>query len=270
MMRHPDSQRLAAGETASFACAAAGEGPLTYRWLRDGAEISGAAETTYTIEQAALADDGAAFTCAATNARGETVSRPARLTVVPGSRPAAVIDLPQPDALYAAGDTITFAGSGQDADDGTLPPEALTWEVEFHFTRFAFPFLPPQTGMSEGSFVVPTTGQTSTSVFYRINLTVTDSTGLSAHTYVDVQPRVVLVDFVTEPPGLNVVIENNTHGTPHRMVSVAGMLRGVSAQPQTVDGVNYVFDRWSDAGAAEHAFVTPDTDTTVTVYFRQE
>jgi len=270
MVRHPGNLTLADGEPAAFRCAATGEGPLAYRWLRDGVEIGGAAEATYTIEQAALADDGARFACAASNARGAAESHPARLSVMPGSRPTAVIEAPPPGTLYAAGETIAFAGRGEDADDGALPPDALTWKVDFHFTRFAFPFLPPQTGQSAGTFVVPATGQTSTSVFYRVNLTVTDSSGLSAQAYVDVLPRVVAVDFVTEPPGLSIVVENNAQTTPHRMVSVAGMRRSVSAPPQTVDGVNYVFERWSDGGAAEHAFVTPGADAAVTAYFRPE
>lgn len=270
MLRHPGDLRLAAGETAAFVCAAAGEGPLDYRWQRDGVEISGATEATYTIEQAALADDGALFACVVSNARGAAESRAALLAVMPGSRPEAVIEAPLPGTLYAAGDTIAFAGRGQDADDGELPPAALMWKVDFHFTRFAFPFLPAQPGLSAGAFTIPTTGQTSTSVFYRVNLTVTDSSGLDAHAFVDVQPRVVSIDFVTEPPGLSLVIENGVQSTPHRMVSVVGMQRAIAALPQTADGVSYVFERWSDGGAAERSYRTPDADATVTAFFRAE
>mgnify|MGYP005850029457 CR=1 FL=1 len=270
MLRHPASLRLAAGEPAAFHCAAAGEGPLAYRWLRDGVEISGATGPTYTIEQAALSDDAGAFTCAVSNARGEAASRPALLTVLPGSRPEAIIEAPPPDYIYSAGETIAFSGLGRDADDGDLPPDGLTWEVEFHFTRFAFPFMPPQTGLRAGTFTIPDSGQTATSVFYRVILTATDSSGLSARAHVDIQPRVVSIDFQTEPPGLNVIIENNVRGTPHRMVSVAGMRRAIAAPPQTVDGVNYVFERWSDGGPAEHNYITPDADTVLTAVFRQE
>lgn len=271
MVRHSRSLRLSAGEPAQFACAAAGEEPLAYRWLRDGVEIPGAVEPVYEIAQAALDQDGSALACTAANALGEATSRPAQLTVVAGSRPEAVIEAPPPDYRYRAGETIAFAGRGRDAEDGDLPPEALTWEVEFHFTRFVFPFLPPQSGLREGAFTIPNTGQTNTNVFYRVILTATDSSGLTSRSYVDIQPRVVLIELQTEPPGLNLIVENNWHGAPHRLASVAGMLRDISAPEQTVNGVRYVFERWSDGDApAERAYLTLDTDTVLTAVFRQE
>ena len=271
MVRQPRSLRLAAGEPAQFACAAVGEGPLAYRWLRDGVEIPGANEPVYEIAQTTLDHDGSAFACTATNARGEAVSRPAQLAVIAGSRPEAAIEAPPPNYRYRAGETIAFAGLGRDAEDGDLPPEALRWEVEFHFARFVFPFLPPQSGLREGEFTIPITGQTSTSVFYRVILTATDSTGLTSRTYVDIQPQVVLIDLQTEPPGLNLIVENNWHGAPHRLPSVAGMLRDISAPEQTVNGVRYAFERWSDGSEqATRAFVTPDTDTVLIAVFRQE
>lgn len=271
VVRHPRSLRLAAGEPAQFTCAAVGEGPLAYRWLRDGVAIVDAVEPVYEIAQTTPDDDGSAFTCSVSNVYGQVTSRLAQLTVIAGSRPEAIIEAPLPDYRYRAGETLAFAGRAHDAEDGELPPEALTWEVDFHFARFVFPFLLPQSGLREGAFTIPVTGQTSTNVFYRVTLTATDSSGLSAQTHVDLQPQVVLIELQTEPAGLNLIVENNWHGTPHRLPSVVGMLRNISAPEQTVNSVRYVFERWSDGSdQPTRALVTPDTDAVLTAVFRRE
>jgi hypothetical protein len=69
------------GQTATFGVAATSSGAVTYQWKRDGVDIGGATAATYTTPATVLGDDGAAFTCAVTNAAGTTTSNPATLTV---------------------------------------------------------------------------------------------------------------------------------------------------------------------------------------------
>lgn len=77
----PQSIAVTAGQPASFFVAAAGLGPLTYQWLRNGVPIAGATSAAYTTPINAQTDSGASFTVSVTNVVSTTVSPAATLTV---------------------------------------------------------------------------------------------------------------------------------------------------------------------------------------------
>ncbi|MFQ5631036.1 MAG: LamG-like jellyroll fold domain-containing protein, partial [bacterium] len=81
IISHPHNIVVNPGETATFRVGAAGSSPLSYQWQRDGQDISGATENSYTTPPTALADDGAKFRCVVTNPNGSAVSNAAILTV---------------------------------------------------------------------------------------------------------------------------------------------------------------------------------------------
>lgn len=84
----PQNVTRAEGFPASFTGAAAGTAPMSYQWFRNGTEIPGATDATYTVI-ASMADSGAGFTFRATNLYGSAVSSPAAvLTVTP--KPSAI------------------------------------------------------------------------------------------------------------------------------------------------------------------------------------
>ena len=51
-----------------------GRGPLSYQWLRDGDDISGASESSYTTQPLTFSDDDAVFSCLVSNDVGAVVS----------------------------------------------------------------------------------------------------------------------------------------------------------------------------------------------------
>ena len=79
---NPASVTVAAGATASFAVTASGgTAPYSYQWLRNGANISGATSSSYSLT-AQTADNGAAFSVKVTDAAATTAtSATATLTV---------------------------------------------------------------------------------------------------------------------------------------------------------------------------------------------
>lgn len=79
----PNQPNVFEGENAAFTVAATGTPTVTYQWRRNGVNISGATAATYTRTAVPYTDNGAVFTCAATNAQGTTVSADAILTVNP-------------------------------------------------------------------------------------------------------------------------------------------------------------------------------------------
>ena len=105
-------------------------------------DIAGATAATYTLATTSLADDGAVFAAVVTNASGSATSDGAILHVTSNSTPVATISAPANRTIYSAGDTIGYAGTGIDPEDGALPPSAFTWQIDFHHDTHSHPFLP--------------------------------------------------------------------------------------------------------------------------------
>ena len=75
------------GQAATFSVVAAGTAPLSYQWQRNGANISGATSTSFTIPATATTDDGATFDVIVSNSAGTLTSNLATLTVSSGGSP---------------------------------------------------------------------------------------------------------------------------------------------------------------------------------------
>ncbi len=82
IMTHPESKIVAPGQTATFSATATGNGPLSYRWLRNGTAISGATSDSYTTSPVTVADNGATFRIVISNSAGSVTSNPATLLVM--------------------------------------------------------------------------------------------------------------------------------------------------------------------------------------------
>jgi glucose/arabinose dehydrogenase len=265
----PASRTAAPGTSVTFSVRASGTPPLRYQWQRNGSNLAGATAQDYTIAAVLQADSGVRFRAVVTNDFGSVTSAEAVLTVSTNQPPTATITQPAPGTLYSGGSIIAYAGSATDAQDGTLPASAFTWRVDFHHDAHAHPFMPPTTGARTGSFTVPTTGETSANVWYRVFLTVRDSGGLTQTVYRDVLPRKVRLTLATSPAGLRVQLDGQPLATPVSFDAVAGIVRTLEAPtPQAAGGVTYAFVSWSDGGAVRHAISTPTTNTTYTANYR--
>lgn len=78
---HPGNQSVLVGDPASFTVGASGSPTLSYQWQKNMVSIGGANTPTFTINAAALSDNGAKFRCVVTNAFGTVTSNEATLTV---------------------------------------------------------------------------------------------------------------------------------------------------------------------------------------------
>ena len=270
IVTHPQNATVPVGGSATFSVSASGTAPLSYQWQRNGVNISGATGSSYTISNAQLGDNGAQFRVVVTNAHGTATSNAAVLTVTSNQPPTATITQPAAGTTYAGGDTIAYAGTGSDPEDGTLAGSRFTWKVDFHHEEHIHPFIPDTTGATSGSFTIPTTGHTDDDVWYRIHLTVRDSGGLTHSTFRDVQPRTSTITLATNVPGLQLELDGQPAATPHSVVSVVGVQRTLGApSPQTAGGKTYEFVSWSDGGAQSHTIATPAASTTYTATYRE-
>jgi glucose/arabinose dehydrogenase len=265
----PADRTVAAGQPAPFTVSASGTPAPAFQWRRNGADIPGATGAGYTLPAAVAADNGARFRCVATNPSGSAVSNEAVLTVTVGRRPTAVITAPASGGLYRAGQSYSFAGTGTDPEDGALPDSAFRWSIRFEHDTHEHPVLSSD-GVTGGTLDIGDSGETATNVRYRINLTVTDADGLSHMTTSYMLPGVSTVTVTTVPPGLQVAVDGQPRTGPVDMPGVIGMRRSLGASsPQTLNGVVYEFQSWSDGGAQTHDVPMPASSDTCTVVFRE-
>ena len=250
----PASVTVGTAQPVSFTITASGAPILNYQWQRNGVPITGENSPTLNIAATTSADNGARFACVVFNALGSVTSQAATLTVVPGSPPSATITSPASGVQYRGGDLIQFSGIGSDPDDGGIPASAFTWRVDFHHNTHTHPFIPDFSGTTSGQFTIPAVGETATDVWYRIYLTVRDSTGLTFTTYSDIFPVIETINIDTTPSGLKIKLDEQPQDTPDTVATVVGITRTVSAvSPQQFNGQTYEFVSWSDGGAATHS-----------------
>jgi glucose/arabinose dehydrogenase len=264
----PASRTVAIGQSTTFTVGASGSAPLGYRWRRNGVNISGATSSSYTLAAAQLTDSGDFFDVVVSNDFGSATSHAAQLTVTLNTVPNAGITQPASGTTYAGGNVINYAGTGNDAEDGTLPASAFTWWVNLHHDTHTHPHVLPRSGSKTGSFTIPRIGETSANVFYRIHLRVRDSGGLTRSVIRDVRPRKATVTLATNPAGRQLRLDGQPVPTPHSFIGVVGIRRTVEAvSPQNVSGSTWLYSSWSDGGARIHTIATPATNTTYTARF---
>ena len=139
-------------------------------------------------------------------------------------------------------------------------------------TRTRIRSSPRRRGATSGSFTIPTTGETSANVWYRIYLTVRDSGGLTQTTQRDVLPRKSQLTLATNPAGLQLRLDGQpvSYATRPSTASSASCARLEAPATQVSGGTTYEFVSWSDGGARIHDISTPATNTTYTATYRVE
>ncbi len=183
-----------------------------------------------------------------------------------GQAPTASITAPAADATFKAGDTIAFAGTGTDPEDGVLAGTQLTWWVNLHHDTHNHPLLLDTTG-ANGSVTIPVRGETSDNIFYRFHLRATDSAGQTHEVTRDVLPQKAQITLATAPAGLALTLDGQPVTAPRVVTGVVGIERDLGAAAQNFNGRRYVFATWSDGGAATHTVATPSANTTYTATF---
>jgi hypothetical protein len=79
----PASQTVPSGSSATFTIEVHDAAGVAYQWLRNGAEVAGASQATYSLQNATAQDSGTLWSVRLTNAGGTVTSAQALLTVDP-------------------------------------------------------------------------------------------------------------------------------------------------------------------------------------------
>ncbi|NSL88697.1 DNRLRE domain-containing protein [Chitinophaga sp. Mgbs1] len=265
----PKNTTVPAGQSATFSVTAIANPAPSYQWRKNGTNISGATAASYVIANVQPADTGL-YSVVVSNSAGSVTSSNARLTVAaPNVLPVATITAPANGGLFRAGDTVSFAGNGTDAEDGTLPANAFTWWVDFHHANHVHPGPQLQDSVKNGKFVISAEGHTETDIWYRIYLAVRDSRGEYDTSYVELFPVTSNITLNTQPAGLQIKLNDIPFTTPYSSATLSGMVRPMeAASPQVLNGVTYIFDKWLHGGNRVQNITINDHDTSYTAVFK--
>jgi PKD repeat protein len=246
--------------------------PLSYSWDLDGDGTFGdatGATASYTYTAAGVYHPSLRVT------DGQGAGDTASVSVTAGNTaPTAAIDSPASSLTWKVGDTINFSGHASDAQDGTLPASALSWSLIMHhcFTPSDCHthLLQTQSGVAGGSVTAP---DHAYPCWLELQLTATDSGGLTSTTSVRLDPKTVVLTFKTNPGGLVVSdlgVNEETRSTPFSVTAVVGSANSVSApSPQPFNKFSYNFVSWSDGGPQSHTITAPAVNTTYTATYRK-
>lgn len=244
-----------------------GDGITAYSWDLNGDSVFGDSTSstpsyTYTTPGTYIASLRVTDKHNATNTSSVTIS-------ANNTAPTAVIDTPGANSCLSAnpcwivGQTINFSGHATDQQDGNLPASGLSWSIILHHcTDLGCHTHTVQNvlGVASGSFTAPDHDYPA---YLEIQLTATDSGGLQNTTSVLLYPRTVNFTLQSNPSGLQLNINGVSGTTPFVHAVIVNSNNSVSAPtPQTLNGVRYEFQSWSDSGAQTHNILAGTTDAT--------
>lgn len=272
IVNQPQSQSIVSGDPVAFSVTSSGALPLTYQWQKNGVNIAGATADTFVIAAVAAAD-AANYRCIVSNSAGKDTSDNATLTVLPfNARPVPHISAPLSTRTWNVGDTIHFAGTATDAEDGTIPAAKYQWEVRFYHqdgpnNQHYHPGPAVPNGVTAGTFIADNGGETSPNVWLRIMLTVSDSQGRTGVDSLDIIPNKVNITAASSIPGLQLILgaQNTAPFTKTLVVNTPISLEAVT--PQVLNGKFYEFASWSNGGAASQVIRVPAKDSTFTATY---
>ncbi len=115
----PQSQRINIGDSVTFTVEASGANPRAYQWRFNGANLSGATTTSFTIASVQDADAGN-YSVVITNLNGSNTSASAALTINHAPSLAAISNQTNNEEAL-----LTVAASASDPDGGVLSYELL-------------------------------------------------------------------------------------------------------------------------------------------------
>jgi uncharacterized repeat protein (TIGR01451 family) len=225
---------------------------LSYSWdFGDGSAASTGVNPSHSY-----ANNGT-YTVTLTASNGSQTGVATAQVVVGHSPPSASISAP---GTYNAGDTVSFSGTASDANDGMLPAYAYKWKVDFYSNGVAqpvyaaevpYPFYGPTSGITSGSFQIPSDPSQTPSSFYRITLTVTDSLGIQTVVTKDLHPNLTTWSASANVPGAGYVLDGTWQTGPYSTQDVVGVKHVLAGIPlaQTIGAGRYRFMGWADGAA---------------------
>jgi glucose/arabinose dehydrogenase len=233
---------------------------LSYAWDIDG---NGTTDSTAARPVRTFAQGTHTVRLKVTDTRNGGTGSSTVVVSADNAPPQVTISAPTAGTTWRVGDPISFSGSATDPNEGVLPASNLTWQLVLHHCPATCHTHAVQSfdGVSSGAFAAPDHDYPS---YLELTLTATDSEGLSTTKSVRLDPLTVLLRFLTEPAGLQLVVGSAAGPAPFDRTVIVGSHVDVSA-PTPQAGL--LFAAWSNGGARGQTIVAPAVTTAYTANF---
>ena len=124
----PNDQVVNLGENATFNVVAVGNNPLSYKWQKNGVNISGANNSSYTIINVLEANNGEQYRCIVSNNQGIDTSSYATLRVLSPNQRVDEGTIVMYKFRTGSGNTVfDLSGSGTPLNLDIISPGSVTW-----------------------------------------------------------------------------------------------------------------------------------------------
>ena len=177
LLAGPQAASVGVNATATFSVTARGSAPLSYQWIRDGADIAGATASAYVTAPTVLGDNNTNFSVKVSNTAGSVVSASAALTVSAADSVPAFITQPADQSVNQSEAAIfTVAVSGS-------PTPSLQWQISVD-GGIGFVDI---VGATSSTFTKPATSLSDSGNLYRVVASNSAGTSTSAVARLTVQ-----------------------------------------------------------------------------------
>jgi hypothetical protein len=186
----PTNQTVTAGQTATFSVTATGTAPLTYQWKKNGANIPGAASSSYTTPAATTGDNGSTFQVVVSNTAGSAPSTTVTLTVT-AAVVAPTITAQPTNQTVTAGQSATFSVTAT----GTAP---LTYQWKKNGANIS--------GATSSSYTTPATTVGDNGSTFQVVVSNTAGSAPSTTVTLTVNASAVAPTITTQPTNQTVTV----------------------------------------------------------------
>ena len=242
---------------------------LTYAWDLDG---DGQFDDAFVANPSRTYNTAGQITVRLRVTDDHAASDIATVVVSPGNHaPVATVATPSPALTWAVGDAIAYSGSGQDQEDGSMPPGAMHWDVVMHHCPSGTPtchehLIESHDGSAGGTFVAPDHDYYS---YLEFRLTVTDLGGLTDVASASCDPKTSVYTFASTPAGATIAVGARSAAAPYTQTLIVASTNSISAASlQTFGGTPSYWASWSDGGARLHEIVASTAPTTLTATYQ--
>lgn len=247
---------------------------LTYGWAFGDGGASTAQNPSHTYNASGVFT----ATLVVTDSKGAP-SQPARVTINPGNTPpSAQIISPTTSVRFSVGQVFMLTGVATDTQDGDVSA-TMQWNVLLVHVPFgtpqnshAHPYF-SATGNNKQMPAMPPPEDLDAAPLshLEIQLTATDSAGLTRTVTQTLQPNRVPVTFATTPNDLRIDMNSTAVTATKTITSWQGYALSISTPllQRDTSGQWWKFVSWSDGGPVSHIITTTASAATYTATFEQ-
>lgn len=166
---------------------------------------------------------------------GKLSTRSKEIVVTAGSIPTSTIISPSAGKTFRAGQTIELAGKGtyttNDGRQQQLSDDQLQWQFGFIHDDHVHPLGTDPMG-STASYTVPHTGHTyEAGTGLKFELIATSPDGITSVDIVEMMPELTTQQFVSEPSGIGILVDQKLYTTPFEIESIIGFHHTIEVVP---------------------------------------